>query len=197
VVTVGVINGGLKRNIIPEEVKLELTLRAFDEKVMAQLIAAIRRICAGVAQAAGLSDDRLPVITLTPESVGVTENDPALARRLTATFVQWFGRDRARVQEPIMGAEDSPSLAGNRFQYACGGLAPPIRPRSPRANAPESRAFEPFLDLRPHPRTHAQGVCHLDDRSRAGVDGRQFSPGSGSSLRPDREPFHSAMQLFR
>jgi hippurate hydrolase len=69
VVTVGTIRGGTKRNIISDDVKLELTLRAFDDKVMAQLIASIRRICAGLAQAAGVPDDRLPVVTLTPESV--------------------------------------------------------------------------------------------------------------------------------
>ncbi len=106
VVTVGTIHGGLKRNIIPDEVRLELTLRAFDEKVMAQLIASIRRICDGTARAAGVPDDRLPVISFTPESVPVTSNDPTLARRLTASFLEWFGKDGARVQEPIMGAED-------------------------------------------------------------------------------------------
>jgi hippurate hydrolase len=106
VVTVGTIHGGLKRNIISDEVRLELTLRAFDEKVMAQLIASIRRICDGTARAAGVPDDRLPLISFTPESVPVTSNDPVLARRLTGTFLDWFGKDGARVQEPIMGAED-------------------------------------------------------------------------------------------
>ncbi len=106
VVTVGTIHGGLKRNIISDEVKLELTLRAFDEKVMAQLVASIRRICAGTAQAAGLPNDRLPIVTLTPESVGVTSNNSALARRLGGAFTEWFGKDRVKVQEPIMGAED-------------------------------------------------------------------------------------------
>lgn len=106
VVTVGTIHGGLKRNIISDEVKLELTLRAFDDKVMAKLIASIRRICAGLAQSAGLPENRFPIITLTPESVGVTKNDPALSRRLGGTFVNWFGNDRAKRQEPVMGGED-------------------------------------------------------------------------------------------
>ena len=55
VVTVGTIHGGLKRNIIPDEVKLELTLRAFDPAVMAKLVASVRRITAGTAQAAGVA----------------------------------------------------------------------------------------------------------------------------------------------
>ena len=96
VVTVGTIHGGLKRNIISDEVRLELTLRAFDDKVMSQMVAAIRRICAGIAQGAGLPEDRLPVVTLTPESVGVTSNDPALARRLSGCFAEWFGSERTK-----------------------------------------------------------------------------------------------------
>jgi hippurate hydrolase len=106
VVTVGTIHGGLKRNIISDEVKLELTLRAFDDKVMDQLVTSIRRICAGLAQAAGVPEDRLPVVTLTSESVSVTSNDSALTRRLSGTFTEWFGIDRVKVASPITGAED-------------------------------------------------------------------------------------------
>jgi amidohydrolase len=106
VVTVGTIHGGLKRNIISDEVKLELTLRAFDDKVMSQLIASIRRICANLARAAGVPEDRLPVVTLMPESTPVTNNDPTLTRRLTATFNEWFGTNRVKLTPPITGGED-------------------------------------------------------------------------------------------
>jgi amidohydrolase len=106
VVTVGTIHGGLKRNIISDEVKLELTLRAFDDEVMKHLVASIHRICAGLGQAAGLPEDRLPVVSLTPESVGVTSNDPALTHRLTAAFTTWFGADRLKLSAPVTGAED-------------------------------------------------------------------------------------------
>ncbi len=106
VVTVGTIHGGLKRNIISDEVKLELTLRAFDENVMAHLVASIRRICDGLARSAGLPDDRMPVVTLTPESIDVTRNDPVLSRRLAARFVEWFGEEKARPVDPVMGGED-------------------------------------------------------------------------------------------
>jgi hippurate hydrolase len=112
VVTVGTIHGGLKRNIISDEVKLELTLRAFDDKVMAQLVASIRRICAGLGQAAGLPEDRLPVITLTPESVPVTSNNPALTRRLAGTFTEWFGAGRVKPTPAITGGEDFSEFGG-------------------------------------------------------------------------------------
>ncbi|HEX5223429.1 MAG TPA: amidohydrolase [Verrucomicrobiae bacterium] len=104
--TVGTIHGGLKRNIIPDEVKLELTLRAFDEKVMAQLIESIRRICKGTAQAAGVPEDRLPVVTVTPESVPATVNDVFLTRRLTAAFKEWLGDSRVKLTPPAPGGED-------------------------------------------------------------------------------------------
>ena len=106
VVTVGTIRGGLKRNIISDDVKLELTLRAFDDKVMAHLVASIRRMCAGIAHAAGLPDNRLPVVTLTPESVPVTSNDSAVTRRLAETFINWFGSDRVKLTSPLTGGED-------------------------------------------------------------------------------------------
>jgi hippurate hydrolase len=106
VVTVGTIHGGLKRNIIPDEVKLELTLRAFDDKVMAHLVSSIRRICKGLAEAAGVPEDRLPVITLTAESIPVTINDPALTQRLVDAFTKWFGADRVRLESPSTGGED-------------------------------------------------------------------------------------------
>lgn len=106
VVTVGTIHGGTKRNIISEEVKLELTLRAFEDKVMERLVAAIRRICEGTARAAGVPDDRLPVVTVTPESTPVTTNDPALTLRLSGAFRAWLGEGGVKAQPPITGGED-------------------------------------------------------------------------------------------
>jgi amidohydrolase len=106
VVTVGTIHGGLKRNIIPEEVKLELTLRAYDSAVMAALKASIRRIVAGTAQAAGVPADRMPIVTETPEAAEVTVNDGPLTRRLAGVFTSWLGADRVKAIEPVGAAED-------------------------------------------------------------------------------------------
>jgi amidohydrolase len=106
VVTVGTIQGGTKRNIIPETVKLELTLRAFEDKVMEHLIASIRRICAGTARAAGLPEDRLPIVTVTEESTPVTVNDDGLTQRLVGAFRTWLGEDRVEQRPPTTGGED-------------------------------------------------------------------------------------------
>ena len=106
VVTVGTMRGGTKRNIISEEVKLELTLRSFDDQVAEHLIASIKRICAGIAQAAGVPEDRLPIVTVTPEYAPVLVNTVELTRRLTGTFTEWFGKDGLEVRPAATGAED-------------------------------------------------------------------------------------------
>jgi amidohydrolase len=141
VVTVGTIHGGLKRNIIPDEVKLELTLRAFDPAVMATLVAAVRRVAAGTAQAAGVPEDRMPVVTVTEESVGVTANDPALTRRLVGVFTAWLGTDRVSQVEPINAAEDF-SLYGQTAErvptvlWRVGATAPEKFTESARTGVP-------------------------------------------------------------
>jgi hippurate hydrolase len=106
VVTVGTIRGGTKRNIISDEVTLELTLRSYEDAVSDQLVAAIQRICAGTARAAGVPESRLPVVTVTPESASTTVNDATLARRLTTTLADWLGADRLKAAPPTMGFED-------------------------------------------------------------------------------------------
>src|SRR5438445_10341631 len=107
VVTVGSIHGGTKHNIIPDEVKLQLTLRSYTDEVRQQTIAAIKRITRGLAEAAGLPEDRLPVVALQEqEFTPATYNDPALTRRLAATFKDWLGEANVKPVKPVMGGED-------------------------------------------------------------------------------------------
>ena len=141
VVTVGTIHGGLKRNIISDEVKLEITLRAFDDKVMTGLVDSVRRICAGLGQAAGVPEDRMPVVTVLPETVGVTSNDPALTRRLVSAFSGWLGADRLQRTDPITGAEDFSEFANTPERVpACmwwvGGADPAKIAESERTGVP-------------------------------------------------------------
>lgn len=107
VLTVGTIHGGLKRNIIPEEVKLELNLRAFDETVRQRMIESIARISRAAALGAGMPEDRLPIVTvLENEFAPVVHNDPALTERMTATFQRVLGMENVYAQPPVMGSED-------------------------------------------------------------------------------------------
>ncbi|MSU50558.1 MAG: amidohydrolase [Opitutus sp.] len=106
VVTVGSIHGGTKHNIIPDEVKLQLTLRSYSDEVRARTLEAVRRICRGEAIAAGLPDDRMPVVAVKDEGTPATYNDPALTRRLRGALAGWLGGDNVKAIEAEMGGED-------------------------------------------------------------------------------------------
>ena len=107
VVTVGDIHGGAKRNIIPDEVKMELTTRAFSDAARRVILDGIRRTAQGVALSAGVPDDRAPIVTvLEDESVPVLYNDPALTARVKAILVQALGPHNVFEDPPIMGSED-------------------------------------------------------------------------------------------
>ncbi|HEY4084533.1 MAG TPA: amidohydrolase [Bryobacteraceae bacterium] len=107
VVTVGDIHAGTRRNIIPDEAKMEITLRAFNEKTREAAISGIRRAAQGVALAAGVPEDRAPVITvLENESTPVTYNDPALTTRIRTAIAGVLGAQNV-IDDPLaMGSED-------------------------------------------------------------------------------------------
>ena len=106
VVTVGSIHGGTKHNIIPDEVRLQLTLRSYSRETRERMIAAIRRITRGLGLATGLPEERLPVVTASKEGLPAAYNDPKLTRRLTAVFKNWLGESQVREAKPTMGGED-------------------------------------------------------------------------------------------
>jgi amidohydrolase len=107
VVTVGSIHGGTKANIIPNEVKLQLTLRSYSDHVRAHTIEAIKRICRGEAIAAGLPDDLMPIVTIVEDQfTPATYNDPALTRRIRGALDRWLGADNVKTIDAEMGGED-------------------------------------------------------------------------------------------
>ncbi|HWA86645.1 MAG TPA: amidohydrolase [Opitutus sp.] len=107
VVTVGAIHGGAKANVIPDEVKLLLTLRSYTDEVRAHTIEAIKRICRGEAIAAGLPEDLMPVVNPQGDQpTPATYNDPALAGRLHGAFVAWLGAGHVVPFKPEMAGED-------------------------------------------------------------------------------------------
>ena len=107
VVTVGDIHGGTKRNIIPDEVKMELTTRSYSEEVRQTIIDGVKRTARGVAIAAGVPEDRMPVVTvLNDESTPAMINDVALSARLQKIFVAKLGAENVIERKPIMGSED-------------------------------------------------------------------------------------------
>ncbi len=107
VVTVGDIHGGTRRNIIPDEVKMELTTRSYSEEVRQTVIEGVKRTARGVAIAAGVTEDRMPVVTvLEDESTPATINDAALSARLQKVFTEKLGAANVIETKPIMASED-------------------------------------------------------------------------------------------
>jgi hippurate hydrolase len=106
VVTVGSIHGGTKHNIIPDEVKLQLTVRSYTDEVRRQVLAAIPRVVRGQAVAAGLPEDRMPIVEIDPEYTPAVYNDPKLTERVVGVFRSCFGEANVVEQKPSMGGED-------------------------------------------------------------------------------------------
>ena len=107
VVTIGSIHGGAKRNIIPDEVVLQLTVRTYKEEVRQHILASIERIARGVALAAGVPEDRAPILkVIESENVPALYNDPQLTERLAGVFAKALGQENVVKLEPVMMSED-------------------------------------------------------------------------------------------
>jgi hippurate hydrolase len=104
VVTVGSIHGGTKHNIIPAEVKMQLTVRTLKDSVRKHVLEAIGRIARAAAKGA-----RAPEPTVRVELDDFTPavfNDAPLAKRTAAVLSKVLGPDKVHVQGPVMGGED-------------------------------------------------------------------------------------------
>ncbi len=107
VVTVGSIHGGTKHNIIPDEVKLQITVRSFADATRQRALDSIRRIVRGQALSAGIPEDRLPIVRVEEaEFTPATYNHPDLAKRLNGVFRGLFGSEQVPLRPAGMGGED-------------------------------------------------------------------------------------------
>jgi len=107
VVTVGTIHGGTKRNIIPDEVTLQLTVRAYSEEVREKILDSLDKMARGVAIANNMPPERMPIITVSKtEITPVTYNDPAMAARLRPVLIAALGADKVTDGHAEMGSED-------------------------------------------------------------------------------------------
>ncbi|HLJ98245.1 MAG TPA: amidohydrolase [Gemmataceae bacterium] len=104
VVTVGSIHGGTKHNIIPNEVKLQLTVRTTKDAVRMHTLEAIERIAKAAAQAARAPE---PIVKVDPgEFTPALVNDAALTRKTIATLKEVIGPENVQERPPVMGGED-------------------------------------------------------------------------------------------
>jgi amidohydrolase len=103
VITVGTIHGGIKNSIIPDEVKLQLTVRSYKPEVRKRLIASIERVAKGEALASGAPQE--PLVKVTP-AANALYNDPVLTKRLVTALGRVLGERNLIEVEPKMVFED-------------------------------------------------------------------------------------------
>ena len=142
VITVGSIHGGTKHNIIPDEVKMQLTIRTYKKEVRDKVLAAIDRIAKGCAIAAGLPPDKMPDVHVREdEFTPATYNNPQLTKRVTAALKVALGSDKIIAKDPTMGAEDFcayslPDHSVPAFMFNVGAVDPAKIAESKKTGVP-------------------------------------------------------------
>lgn len=117
VVSVCMIKGGENHNVLPSEVDLKLTVRAFSYAVYEQIRTAIERICNSEAAASGMPAEMYPVISERPFFTKPLVNDPDLMTKIETTFSRVLGNENVRQESPYTFGEDFAS-------YGLGGQIP-------------------------------------------------------------------------
>ena len=107
VITVGSIHGGTKHNIIPNEVKMQVTVRTYKPDVRERVLADIDRIAKGCAAAAGVPPQLAPIVNVSKDLFcPATYNNPELTKRLVAIWRNSLGNENVEIVAPTMGGED-------------------------------------------------------------------------------------------
>jgi hypothetical protein len=146
VISVGSIHGGVKSNIIPDGVELQLTVRANTPDVRTRLLDGVDRVSRGTALALGVPQDRLPIVTRSAtETTPPTIDDSGAASAVREAVAAAMGKERLIEMPPGgMGAEDfayfvtpESGVRGVYFNVGCTSFgAPRHRRRSPHASVP-------------------------------------------------------------
>ncbi|MBC6610924.1 amidohydrolase [Hymenobacter sp. BT507] len=101
VLTVGMVHGGVRNNIIPEQVELTGTIRTLDKDMQQKLWADVRRVAIGIASSAGATAE-VEIVNYTP----VTYNAPKLTAQMAPTLRAVAGAANVQEQKAVTGAED-------------------------------------------------------------------------------------------
>ncbi|MBT8137698.1 MAG: amidohydrolase [Gammaproteobacteria bacterium] len=141
VVTVGIVRGGERFNIIPDTVHMEGTVRAFSDDVQDIVERRIGEILDGITTAAGASYD------YTYERANpFVNNDPALAARARVVLQQTLGTENVLDGPPVMVAEDFAWFAREipGFYFRLGVVAPGTESGS--LHTPDFRADDSAIE---------------------------------------------------
>ena len=106
VITVGSVHGGTRPNIIPDEVKMELTLRYYSDDAIEKVIAGIKRICNSAATMAGMPSHKLPGLTVLDVDTPPVLNDEKLTAKINGFASELIGEAKIITTKPAMTGED-------------------------------------------------------------------------------------------
>jgi amidohydrolase len=156
VVTVGSIHGGTRPNIIPDEVKLQLTIRTYKEEVRKMIMASIERITKNIALAAGIPSELSPIVSFDSIHAPSTYNDPGLTERLSTILRKSLGNENVVEAPPVMGSEDFGlfGLDGNQIptcMFFVGAIDPVEVARSKQNGTTLPSLHSPFFAPLPEP----------------------------------------------
>jgi len=101
VVTVGSLHGGIRRNIIPEEVNMEGTIRTFDPDMQKKVHDKIKLTATRIAEASGATA-KVDIQIMYP----VTYNDPTLTALMAPSLAKVGGAKQVSITQPVTMAED-------------------------------------------------------------------------------------------
>ena len=101
VVTIATINGGTRKNIIPDSVEMSGTIRTFDEEMRSDIHRRVKHIAKSIASANDAEAD----VTI-DRATAVTVNDPALTEQMLPTLRRIAGATNVTMQQRVMVAED-------------------------------------------------------------------------------------------
>jgi hippurate hydrolase len=105
VVTVGSFQAGAKHNIIPDEARLQLTVRSYSDETRKHLLDGIARIAKGEAIAAGVPENKMPKVTVQDPYTPATYNTPEFTETVMAGLKPRF-EGRVFETPAVMGGED-------------------------------------------------------------------------------------------
>lgn len=143
VVTVSMINAGTKVNIIPDEVQMKMSVRTYTDEVRKKTLESIARIAKGVAVAAGVPEDRYPIVKpMITDKTDATYNDPALTEKALAILQKELGKENAVTSDRATGSEDVGVFALNKEIPLCYFKLGTLDPNAP---APKSGTNRPAL----------------------------------------------------
>ena len=106
VITVGSFQGGTKHNIIPDEVKLQLTIRTYKEEVRKLIHKRIKEVSNGVASSMGLDKSQWPEVIIPEKYTPANFNDSKLVDLMMNSSKEIIGANNVIVSDPQMVGED-------------------------------------------------------------------------------------------